>query len=73
MQAAIGILEGQHPGTGPQGLGAGGAGVEMTKDEEGQKTLLKITNVRIVPGKELLDSCSEYPPLKQAIENQISR
>jgi hypothetical protein len=36
-------------------------GVEGTQDKDGQKTLLKITNVRTVPGKELLESCAENP------------
>lgn len=48
-------------------------GVEGTQDKDGQKTLLKVTNVRTVPGKELLESCAENPPLKQEIETQISR
>lgn len=47
--------------------------VEKTEDEKGKKTLLKITNVRIATGEELLDSCKADPPLKQEIENQLSR
>jgi hypothetical protein len=47
--------------------------VDKTEDKEGKKTLLKITNVRVATGKELLDSCKDNPPLKQEIENQLSR
>ena len=48
-------------------------GVDRTQDKEGKKTLLKITNIRVTTGKELLDACKDNPPLKQEIESQISR
>ena len=48
-------------------------GVEGTEGEEGKETLLKVTNIRVVTGKEFLDTCEENPPLKQEIEKQISR
>lgn len=48
-------------------------GVDNTEDNEGKKTLLKITNIRVTTGKELLDTCKDNPPLKQEIEHQISR
>ena len=48
-------------------------GVDRTEDKDGKKTLLKITNVRITTGRELLDACKDDPPLKQEIEGQISR
>lgn len=48
-------------------------GVDRTEDKEGKKTLLKISNVRVTTGKELLDACKDNPPLKQEIESQISR
>lgn len=47
--------------------------VERTEDKEGKETLLKITNVRVATGKELLDACKDDPLLKQEIERQISR
>jgi hypothetical protein len=47
--------------------------VDKTEDKEGKKILLKITNVRVATGKELLYSCKDNPPLKQEIENQLSR
>jgi hypothetical protein len=47
--------------------------VDKTEDKEGKKTLLKITNVRVVKGKELLGSCKDNPPLRQEIERQLSR
>jgi len=48
-------------------------GVEKTEDKDGKKTLLKITNIRVSTGKELLDSCNDNPPLRREIENQIGR
>lgn len=48
-------------------------GVDKSEDKEGKKTLLKITNIRSVMGKELLHKCKENPPLKENIEHQISR
>lgn len=48
-------------------------GVEKTEDKDGKKTLLKITNIRVAAGKELLDSCNDNPPLRREIENQIGR
>lgn len=48
-------------------------GVDRAEDKEGKKILLKITNVRVATDKELLDDCKDNPPLKQKIENQISR
>lgn len=48
-------------------------GVDKTEDKDGKRTLLKITNIRVVTGKELLDSYSNNPPLKREIENQIAR
>jgi hypothetical protein len=47
--------------------------VDRTEDTEGKKTLLKITNVRVAKGKELLELCKDNAPLKQEIENQLSR
>lgn len=47
--------------------------VDKTEDKEGKKTLLKITNVRVVTGKELLGLCKDNPPLEQEIEKQLSR
>ncbi len=46
--------------------------VDRTEDSEGNKTLLKITNVAAATGKELLESCKDNPLLKQDIENQLS-
>ena len=48
-------------------------GVEKVGAAGGEKTLLKITNVRVAEGKELLDLTKDNPPLKQGIENQIGR
>jgi hypothetical protein len=48
-------------------------GIEKTEDKDGKKTLLKITNIRVATGKELLDSCDNDPQLRQEIENQLSR
>jgi hypothetical protein len=48
-------------------------GVERSEDNEGKKTLIRITSIRVSAGKELLDSCKDNPPLKQEIERQISR
>ena len=48
-------------------------GVENTKDDDGKNKLIKITNMRIATGKELLNLCKHNPPLKQQIENQIDR
>jgi hypothetical protein len=48
-------------------------GVEKSEDKEGNKTLLKITSVRVTKGKELIDACKDNPALKQEIERQISR
>lgn len=48
-------------------------GVDKSEDKEGKKTLLKITNVRAVKGKELLNACKDNPTLKQDIDRQISR
>lgn len=47
--------------------------VDKTEDKEGKRTLLKITNVSVATGKELLNSCKDDPVLKQEIENQLSR
>jgi len=47
--------------------------VDRTEDKEGKKTLLRITNVSVESGKELLAACKDDYLLKQEIENQISR
>ena len=47
--------------------------VDKTEDKDGKKILLKITNVALVKGKELLDACENNPNLKKRIENQISK
>jgi hypothetical protein len=47
--------------------------VDRTEGTEGKKTLLRITNVRVATGKELLELCKDNAPLKQEIENQLSR
>lgn len=47
--------------------------VDKSEDSEGKTTPLKITNVRITTGKELLAACKENPALLQEIEGQISR
>ncbi len=47
--------------------------VDGTEDKNGKKTLLKVTNVRVAPGKELLATCEDDPTMKVEIESQISR
>lgn len=46
---------------------------EKSEDREGKATLLKITNIRVTTGKELLAACKENPAVLQEIERQISR
>lgn len=48
-------------------------GVDKSEDKEGKKTLLKITNVRVTTGKELLNACKDNPALKHEVGRQISR
>lgn len=47
--------------------------VDKSEDKEGKKTLLKVTNVRVATGKELLNACKENHALRQEIERQIFR
>ena len=48
-------------------------GVDNCEDTLGGPILLKITNIRLATGKQLLTACNDNPPLKQEIERQISR
>lgn len=48
-------------------------GVDKGANQTADQLLLKITNVRTVRGKELIDAYAENPPLKYQIESQISR
>ena len=48
-------------------------GIEKTEDKSGKMILIKITSIRIVAGKKLLEACSGDPALKEVIESQISR
>lgn len=47
--------------------------VEKSENPVGERTLLKITNVRVATGEELLSSCQDNPLLQQEIEDQLSR
>lgn len=47
--------------------------VDKSEDREGNRTLLKITNVKVSKGKELLESCEDNPSLAEDLRNQLSR
>lgn len=48
-------------------------GVEGTKDHEGQRVLVKITNMRVIKGSDLLSLFEESPPLRYSVEQQVGR
>ncbi|MBK5124398.1 restriction endonuclease [Burkholderia sp. R-69980] len=48
-------------------------GVDKGSNQTINQILLKITNVRTVKGRDLIDAYAENPPLKYEVESQISR
>lgn len=48
-------------------------GVEGVKDHEGKQVLVKITNMRLVKGSELMSLVESNPPLRYSVEQQVGR
>lgn len=48
-------------------------GVDKTEDRDGKKTLIKLTNKRILTGQQLLEQCADNPIAQQRLEQQIGR
>lgn len=45
--------------------------VDKTDNKSGERTLLKITHMRVATGEELLRSYQDKPPLQQEIQDQL--